>query len=293
MENHKFGGDWTEEKLERLKKYSEAYMTIFKNNLKASYFTTHYVDAFAGTGYRNTEANSEQLVTEQEAIDSETIKKGSAYIALETSPSFDRFLFIEQRSDFIEALGNLKEKFPSKGSTIEVRQGEANQVLRSWMQTINWKNNRALVFLDPYGMQIEWETIEAVASTEAIDLWLLFPLGQAVNRLLTKRELPNEAWASRLDKFFGTNEWREAFYREPVQVGLFDDEATVEKSVNLEQIGKYFNERLRTIFSGVASNPLPLKNSKNVPLYLLCFAAGNPRGAPTAIRIAESVLREL
>ncbi len=35
-------------------------------------------------------------------------------------------------------------------------------------------------------MQVDWKTIEAVAATKAIDLWLLFPLGVGVNRLLTR-----------------------------------------------------------------------------------------------------------
>ena len=56
------------------------------------------------------------------------------------------------------------------------------------------------------------------------------------------------------------------------------------------EIEQYFIKRLRAIFAGVASNPLSLRNSRNVPLYLLCFAAANPRGAPTAVKIAEDIL---
>jgi len=52
MAKHAFGGDWTTDKLERVRKYLCAYTTIFKKNLRASYFTTIYVDAFAGTGER-------------------------------------------------------------------------------------------------------------------------------------------------------------------------------------------------------------------------------------------------
>jgi len=50
-------------------------------------------------------------------------------------------------------------------------------------------------------------------------------------------------------------------------------------------------ERLKTIFTAVANNPLSLRNSRNVPLYLLCFAAGNPRGASTALKIAQNILK--
>lgn len=43
-----FGGDWTIEKLKRLRKYLVAYATIMnKQNYRFA-----YIDAFAGTGYR-------------------------------------------------------------------------------------------------------------------------------------------------------------------------------------------------------------------------------------------------
>jgi hypothetical protein len=45
------------------------------------------------------------------------------------------------------------------------------------------------------------------------------------------------------------------------------------------------------VFEGVARNPLLLVNSKNTPLYLLCFAAANKKGAKTAIKIAQDILK--
>ena len=62
------------------------------------------------------------------------------------------------------------------------------------------------MFLDPYGMQVKWSTLEAIASTRAIDMWLLFPLGQAVNRLLTRNKIPGGPRAERLTETFGTEE---------------------------------------------------------------------------------------
>src|SRR4051812_38455514 len=61
-------------------------------------------------------------------------------------------------------------------------------------------------------MQVDWMTIEAIAKTEAIDLWILFPLGVAVNRLLTKNEPPPKRWADALTRVFGTDEWKQQFY---------------------------------------------------------------------------------
>ncbi len=36
-----------------------------------------------------------------------------------------------------------------------------------------------------------------------------------------------------------------------------------------------------------------LYNSQNVPLYLFCFASANPKGAPTALKIANDLLKRL
>ena len=43
-------------------------------------------------------------------------------------------------------------------------------------------------------------------------------------------------------------------------------------------------------FAGVAPNPLPLTNSRGNPLYLLCFACGNPKGCKPALDIATYIL---
>jgi three-Cys-motif partner protein len=141
------------------------------------------------------------------------------------------------------------------------------------------------------GMEVAWATIEAIAQTHAIDLWLLFPLGQAVNRLLTRHGPPEEPWAQRLTRIFGTEVWKEAFYRAPTQGRLFGAETALEKDADFDAIGAFFVQRLETVFAQVVKKPLPLCNTKNVPIYLLCFAAGNPTGAPTAVRIASHILR--
>jgi three-Cys-motif partner protein len=65
------------------------------------------------------------------------------------------------------------------------------------VQERDWQKERAVVFLDPYGMQVEWSTIEALAPTKGIDLWNLLPLGMGVARLLTYNGNNDEAWKRR------------------------------------------------------------------------------------------------
>jgi three-Cys-motif partner protein len=188
MSSHQFGGRWTEEKLERLRKYLVAYTTIFKANERAKHLRTTFVDAFAGTGtYRATKGVSQDVKEQSVDVydeDATSFQKGSARIAVEVEPSFDHYLFIEKKSSYIHELEKLRVQFPGKANRIKIIQGDANTVLKDWCHRTDWQRNRAVVFLDPYGMAVEWSTIREIANTKAIDLWILFPLGQAVNRLL-------------------------------------------------------------------------------------------------------------
>jgi three-Cys-motif partner protein len=135
-------------------------------------------------------------------------------------------------------------------------------------------------------MQVTWNTIEAIAKTKAIDLWLLFPLGVAVNRLLKRNGEINPSFRKRLDQMFGTTDWFKHFYSTKTRTNLFGEEIGLEKTGNFKTISEYFVSRLKDVFHKVADNPLPLRNSKNNPLYLLCFASANA----TAVKIAQDVL---
>jgi len=146
------------------------------------------------------------------------------------------------------------------------------------------------MFLDPYGMQVEWATIEAIAAAKAIDLWLLFPLGIAVNRMVTRSGDIPVRWRERLDLMLGSSDWYDEFYRVEPAPTLFGDDGTRLVKVSQDVIGRYFTRRLRALFSGVAERPAVLQNSRGTPLYLLCFAVGNPAGTSTALRIADHIL---
>ena len=294
MIKHEFGGEWTTEKLECLEGYLAAYTKIFRNNPKARYYTTTYVDAFAGTGYRShTTENIQTPLPFMDLDDAEGVAflKGSARIALEVEPSFDKFLFLEKNPLHAQELESLKIEFSQKVTRIQIEQAEANAFLKEWCRKTDWDKNRAVVFLDPYGMQVDWSLIEAIANTKAIDLWWLFPLGVSIIRMLTKNELPPDEWASTLTRTFGTDTWKDEFYPREKVMTLFGEEDQLCRKVEFENVGQFIINRLKTIFPAVANTPLQLCNSKNNPLYLLCFAAGNPKGGPTAIRIANCLLK--
>lgn len=288
-----FGGSWTEQKLQRLQEYLIAY----HNALKNTSFTLCYIDAFAGTGYNTPKAapdDQSPLFNDLAAKDTRQFLDGSARIALQIPRPFDQYIFVEQHPDRCAELEKLKADFPKLGARISPVNKEANSYLVSLCRSGDWirENRRAVVFLDPFGMQVTWDTIQAVAATKAIDLWLLFPLGIGVNRMLPKHGQIPPGWRKRLDLMFGEPDWYSAFYETHETPSLFGgtDEIAV-KRADYSAISNYFVRRLKTIFPHVAENPLPLLNSSHCPLYLLCFAAGNPKGGTIAKRIAEHILK--
>jgi three-Cys-motif partner protein len=290
MIQQSFGGDWTEEKLNRVRKYLVAYATIMSKYK----FRYAYIDAFAGTGYRELKEDDEpSTLMLPELVEQESKKffDGSARIALQTEPRFTKYIFIEKDESKITELNKLKGEFSSLANDIIIVQSDANIYINK-LCTKDWKTNRAVLFLDPFGMQVPWSTIASIARTEAIDLWYLFPIGIAVNRLLKKDGNIQPSIRRRLDEVFGTSNWYETFYSIRTETDLFGNFSFTEKTADFQMIAKYFVDRLKTVFEGVAENPLLLVNSQNSPLYLLCFASANKKGAPTAIKIAQHILKK-
>lgn len=294
-DGHHFGGDWTEQKLDVLTNYLNSYMTA----LKYQRFEKVYIDGFAGTGYRSPRPAgrsdgepAQMFLPDLVGNEPQGLLDGSVRRALQVDLPFDRYIFIERDSDRCKMLEKLRTEFPHLATRIEIHQSDANEKIQQLCMG-SWRSRRAVLFLDPYGMQVEWSTLEAVANTHAIDLWLLFPLGIGVSRLLTRSgDIPSQ-WRRRLDLLLGTDDWYDEFYEVEVQPTLFGDlEETVVKA-RIDVIGRYFIRRLATIFAGVASNPGVLRNSRNNPLYLLCFAVGNERGKRVALNIAGHLLQGL
>ena len=287
-----FGGDWTELKLNILKRYLKSYALV----LKKTSFKVGYIDAFAGSGNRIGQADKnykfdQDLFDFDPPSESKNFLEGSTQIALRTDPAFDKYIFIEKDKKRCAELENLKSVFPDLAENIHIKNGDANEEIRNLTgPNMSWKSHRAVMFLDPFGTQVEWETIKSIAKTKAIDLWVLFPLGVAVNRFLRKDGNIPKHFRDILDKIFGTKDWEKEFYKKDSELDLFGDEFESVEKVPMEVIARYFIERLNSVFAGVAEKPCHLKNSRGNSLYILCFAVGNPKAKGIALDIANHIL---
>ena len=112
--------------------------------------------------------------------------KGSPRIALDIAIPFNSYIFVERDPQRIAELNELKAEY-ALTRAVTIQEGDANAALQAWLASgIDWQHHRAIVFLDPFGMQVPWSTIEALAKTKAIEIIINFPLGMAIQRLLTK-----------------------------------------------------------------------------------------------------------
>lgn len=302
MTEHRFGGDaWTERKLDALAGYLAAWRTIFTGNPKAQYFKTLYVDAFAGTGSRKnpkpTSADDQYKLSleDDDVVLPDDYRRGSARIALELASPFDQYIFVEKNAEHAAELKRMIViDFPMLADRCRVWEADGCDVMRELCTTHkNWDQWRAVAFLDPYGMNVEADLLWRIGNTKAIDLWLLFPLGMGVNRLLTSKGIPHKAFADKLTRVFGSTDWETAFYRQPTTGDLFvEAPANVEKYADFDAIGEHYRKRLQNWFAKVAPRSKVLRNSTGNPLYWLFFAAANPIGAPTAVKIADYLMAD-
>jgi three-Cys-motif partner protein len=147
------------------------------------------------------------------------------------------------------------------------------------------------MFLDPYGMQVQWQTLQTIADCPQIDLWLLLPTGIAINRLVPRRGEQNPRWAERLDAFYGSPDWRNVFFSSERDLLGVERQA---RSSDLHDIVCYTMDRLRTLFGGgLYPDALQLRTG-NHPSYHLVFAntSKNERRWEIAHRIAGHLMRK-
>ena len=212
---HRFGGSWTEIKLNAVSDYLNFYTGALKASPSPSDpFETWYVDAFAGTGDRTMEGGPEGLFTGGEGLLDRARLEGSARRALAIDPAFRHLVFIEKDAGRFAALERVRKDFPDRD--IRCVQGDANEQIRQtfsqgpWVQRGRSGLQRAVVFLDPYGMSVRWDTLRFLADTGRADVWYLFPLHAALRQLSHDHAALDPSKRAALDEVFGTPDWESA-----------------------------------------------------------------------------------
>lgn len=288
-------GPWAKEKLECLGKYLSAYTTIMKNQehwCKGYYF----IDAFAGAGnaplrkYDGGQEHGDQLsilsILETEGSEVAYVK-GSPRVALDIKHPFSGYFFVDKSVSNTSELEQIREEYAEKRN-IEIVTGDSNVAVRSIVEEIGLSRSqkkRGIVFLDPFGMQVSWSTIEFLAHTGVVEVLINFPFGMAIQRLLPKSGEISAENRALLTKYFGSAEWESLIYEEGQN--LFGETTRSKSDQAAKTLVRWYRTRLKALF-GYAPLPRLITNTNGGHLYYLMFAGPNENGA----KIAGDVLAQ-
>lgn len=298
-------GPWAQAKLDILGRYLSAYTTVFHgiNRTRAEDrrdpFKTVYVDAFAGAGTARIRKGEPSAPAPTALPLVETVRDqdpgvrlviaGSPRRALEVAHPFDVYVFIEQAPDRLALLNELATEFGARlgPNRVLVRAGDCNAYLQNQLldPRRDWRVWRGLVFLDPFGMDVPWETVERLGATRSIEVFINFPLHMCIQRFM--RRNPDEitpAEYDRLDRYFGGRGWFDEAYER--RTNMFAASAVVKRDDANERLLAWYRGRLAQHFGYVSPAGL-INNTVGGPLYYLIHAGPNKTGSKIASEVLE------
>jgi len=218
----------TKGKLVYLRKYLPALNKILRS--KVPNRSRFYVDLFSGPG---------------KCIDStDEVCDGSPLIAIKTNPAFTDFIFVDINEDYCKALEKRLEGTPNTN----VKSGDCNEKVNEVLSMMN-TYDPCFVFLDPFGLDLKWETVRKLSKKRRMDLLINFPVG-AICRSMKKEGAENT-----VTDCLGTDEWLDL-------KGHGRSSRIQLRNLYMEKIHKFFK----------FASPKLVYNQKNVPLYYLIYA---------------------
>lgn len=286
VNKNEWGGPWTEQKLNAFENYVKSYLTILNKN---PWWGKICFDGFAGDG-DGKEIKSEIPLFNSITKEEQFVYRGAAerLVSLEDPYNFDYYYFIELNQKRLSRLETKLSKINNDNQRkLIFRTTDCNKELLKLADVLSKQKHVALILLDPFGMHIDWKSIEKFKGTRS-DIWILLPTAVIVNRLLDKKgKLQN---IKKLESFFGIPEdqIRKEFYVETGQANFFTDKTEIKKVIDpIEKISSLYIKRLKGIWKHVTDPALRLDNSSGAPLFHFIFASNNK----TAHKIANYIIQ--
>src|SRR5260370_781510 len=160
-------GPWAEDKYRYVGMYAELFATGMKNRWPRRV----YLDLFSGPGYSRVR-------------DTGRIVLGSSMIALTLPDPFDAYVFADENTAALEALrlrvGRLERQY-----MVTYIPGDANAAVGRILEAIPGEASRktlSFCFLDPYKLNVHFETVRRIAEGRAVDFLILLALYVDANR---------------------------------------------------------------------------------------------------------------
>ena len=245
-------GPWAEDKYRYMGMYAEMFSTGMKNKWPRRL----YLDLFSGPGYSRVR-------------DTDKVVLGSPMIALSLPDPFDEYVFADENPEALDALrtrvGRLDRKVP-----VTYIPGDANIAVARIVELVSAtpsKRTLSFCFLDPYKLNIHFQTVQRIAEGRSVDFLILLALYIDANR--------NIQWYvgddnSTIDLFLGDGTWRPRW-------------KTAERAGN--SIVQFLANEYSTRMAQIGYLPMAIDDmikvrttEKRLPLYYLAFFSKHQKG---------------
>lgn len=237
-------GPWVQDK----KYYFERYLDIFTHGMGKKW-NGHlsYVDFFSGPG--------RSLIR-----DTGTEVEGSPLIALKYD--FAQYVFVDMPG-VIATLRERLKKHPKK-DFVRLIEGDCNAVIENIRSALP-ANHLTLAFIDPTGIQIQFQTIERLVHKRKVDLLMTIQFGMGIRMNIRQY---TSAESAALSEFLGSDSWRD----DVVAGGTVSE-------VCRRILGRYMGRLQGLGFRIVRDREIPVRSSQNnLLLYFMVLASRHPRG---------------
>jgi three-Cys-motif partner protein len=244
-------GSWSE------KKYSlvGGYCEIFNSGIKNKFTNRVYIDLFAGSGYAPIKGKNKIL-------------KSSALVSLSIPTPFTKYIFCEWDEEKITALEKrVRREYPDRD--VLFIKGDSNQTVDTVVKEIKKLgfSTISFCFVDPYSLNLHFETIEKLSHVGRMDFLILLALMMNANRNL-HNFIDEESKV--IDLFIKKTNWREPFKK-----------GEVRKEDFIKFIANTYDKNMLDLGYNVKNEGLKPKvdaDEYNLSLYYLAFYSKNPLG---------------
>lgn len=253
-------GPWVEDKYYYLENYLKA--TRYARKKFTDGDNSVFIDLFAGPGKCI-------IRSEQREIDS----GGTRVLNIQDIP-FNEYYYVDIAEENIISLKSRIGRSSFKINS-QIIHGDSNIVITDLVKNLLKNEKRYHVaYIDPFGPDgLKFNTLKELAKLQRMDILLHFPIGAI------KRNLEN--WKSKtntiLDDFMGTDAWRKKIEKVSgneifkILIDVFKGQL---KSIGYPENGLNMISSDEAIYSNLPT--VPIKNTKDVDLYVLIFAAKHP-----------------
>jgi three-Cys-motif partner protein len=259
-------GEWVKEKLFFVKRYIDAFEVAMRDK---NWRRRIYIDLFAGPGKCIVRGSQEYLL-------------GSSLIALQTRYPFTDYYLVDLEQSNVEALRQRSSAISIPKTHIHFLTGNANRKVdeivsniaefdRSFIHGVLPCLN--LAFLDPEGLELEWETVETLGQMNRMDLIIHYSQNGLTRNLNRCYAISGETV---IDRFFGDRKWRD----------IYKSTRDKKESAGIHRaLIDHYKSKLSDLgyvvindSEEIVHEPLIRSTQRKAPLYRLIFASKHTLG---------------